>query len=248
VTQELAIDQLPGFRRRFRVTPLPGCVRAELEDDFHCMSVTLHHENGVMLAVAAEQDRAPWSTCPGAIPRLSRTFAGVRLELAAHRGDKKLNCTHLYDLVELAAVHARDTNFLVYDILVSDPVERRRQIELRRNAEPVMHWIETNGRFTAPTALAGLSLREMRDWIHSLEPERQEYARVLRWGAMVAHGRLVPAGRQYDARQLPQNCYTFQPDVAVNARRIGVAREFSRGSAYPLDRRSSAALGTERHS
>ena len=235
-------DELPGFRRRLRLTPGPGWVRAELEDDFHCMAVTLRHENGGVTAVHAEQDRAPWTTCSGAIAGAERTFGGARLDsLPRGREVRRTNCTHLYDLAVLAAAHARDAEPLTYDILVSDPVphpaEERRLIELRRDGAPVMRWVEEEGRLSEPAEIAGLTLSDMDDWIAGLDPRGQECARLLRWGARIARGRLVPLEQQSDAARMPLVCYTFQPHVAVHARRVGEIRDFSAGSARPLDRR-----------
>jgi hypothetical protein len=232
-----ALDALPGYRRRFRVTPGEGWVRAELEDDFHCMAVTLRHAAGVVSAVEPEMDRAPWTTCPGARAELERTFNGLSLGAFGQRGEKNANCTHLYDLAQLAAEHAFDPAPTVYDILVSDPIEGRRRLELRRDGKVAMRWVEENGRFVEPDGLAGLTLANMRPWIDSLPPERQSDARLLRWGGFVSHGRLIPMENQSDASRMPPNCFTFQPETAARARRVGEIREFSAGSDEPLDRR-----------
>ena len=52
---EPVLDVLPGYRRRFRVTPGPGQVTSELEDDNHCMAVTLRHQDGDQQAAAAHR-------------------------------------------------------------------------------------------------------------------------------------------------------------------------------------------------
>jgi hypothetical protein len=230
-------EVLPGFRRRFRVTPARGWVRAEVEDDFHCMAVTLHHRDGTVTAVEAEQDRAPWTTCPGAVGQVERTFTGLPLEAFPACAEKTSNCTHLYDLALLAAAHAHDDGRLVFDVFVSDPVEGRRDLELRRDGAQVMSWVEENGRLTQPAELGGARLDKLRPWIDSLDPARQEEARLLRWGGMMAHGRLIPMEQQSDATRMPPNCYTFQPEMAARARRVGEIREFGGGTAEPLDRR-----------
>src|ERR1700741_776088 len=113
-----ALDELPGYRRRLRVTPMVDRVRTELEDDYHCMSVTVIHDGTQAIALEPVMDRAPWTTCPGAIAILKQTFTGVALNAFAQRGEKRANCTHLHDLAVLAAAHAFDKHALVYDILV----------------------------------------------------------------------------------------------------------------------------------
>ena len=231
-----SLDKLPGFRRRFRITPEARSVRAEVEDDFHCMSVTIHHDGVVATQVEPAMTRGPWNTCPGAIAVLEATFTGVALRAFVKRGEKRSNCTHLHDLALLAAAHAFDTRRLIYDILVSDPVDGIRTAELRRNGTPVLGWTEAQGKLIEPAEVAGLSLDKLNPWIGSLGPQQQEAARLLRWGTMIAHGRSMMLGSQSDATHMPTgNCYTFKPERMAVAKHTGQIREFSRGSAQPLD-------------
>jgi hypothetical protein len=228
------LDDLSGFRRRFIITPAPGRVQSAVEDDFHCMSVMVHHAAGIATSVEPVVIRAPWTTCPGAEAQLDRTFTNVPLMAFASRGEKPANCTHLYDLAILAAAHAGDDAPLVYDILVSDPIDGRRCSELRRNGEAVMRWVHVDDRIVEPAELAGTPLMKMRPWIESLDPDRREFAKLLQWGSLMAHGRTMPLEQQSDATRMPPNCYTFQPDMAAKARRVGEIRDFSNGTAEPL--------------
>jgi hypothetical protein len=236
------IDQLPGYRRRLRVTQSNGRVLTELEDDYHCMAVTVHHDGRVATAVEPVMDRAPWSSCPGAVAVLEQTFVGIALKSFASRGNKRANCTHLHDLAVLAAAHAFDTAPTVFDILVSDPVAGRSEAELRRNGIAVLDWSVVKDRIVAPAPLAGLDLNNMRNWIESLDPEAQEAARLLRWGTMVAHGRTLPADWASGAGNMASRsrCFTFQPHKAGEAKHVGATRDFSRGTARPLDSASPA--------
>ena len=97
-------ERVPGFRRRFIVTPAPNRVSAEVEDDYHCMGVTIHHDGKTATEAHAVMLRAPWQTCPGAVVELKQTFTGVPLDGFAARGAKKANCTHLHDLAVLACI------------------------------------------------------------------------------------------------------------------------------------------------
>jgi len=241
-TLDSSLDELPGFRRRFRITPGAGWVRAEVEDDFHCMSLTVRHRDGIATMIEPAIVRAPWSTCPGAVEQLKQTFSGVALEAFAERGEKRSNCTHLHDLATLAAAHAFDDKPLVYDVLVSDPVEGRRESELRRNGVAQLRLVHVDGRIVDPAEFAGVTLDKLGPWIASLEPQFQESARVLRWGTMIANGRTIPLERQSDASRMPVgNCYTFQPQVRAAAKRIGEIRDFSRGVSQPLEQRGPVA-------
>ena len=215
---------------------------SELEDDYHCMAVTVHHDGHVATAVEPVMDRAPWSTCPGAVAVLEQTFVGISLKNFAARGDKRANCTHLHDLAVLAAAHAFDSAPTVFDILVSDPVAGRSEAELRRNGIAVLDWSVVKGRIIAPAPLAGLDLDNMRHWIESLDPDTQEAARLLRWATMVAHGRTLPAGWASGTGNMASRsrCFTFQPHKAGEAKHVGAIRDFSRGTARPLDSASPA--------
>ena len=231
-------DTLPGYRRRIRIVPGLGRVRAVLEDDFHCMSVTLRHRDQVVTAVEPQVLRAPWSTCPGAEARLVETFVGRPLAGVTARREKTLNCTHLHDLAVLAATHAADHGACNYEVVASDPLDGERILLIRRDGATVLRWIERHDSLVEPPALAGRTLFTLRDWIADLPPAEQEPARLLQWAAIIAHGRTIPIERQSDATKMPANCYTFQPERARIAKRIGESLDFSEGSRLPL-----AAIG-----
>jgi hypothetical protein len=234
----MGLENLPGFRRRFSITPRGRRVEAEVEDDFHCMRLTVHHDGTRATSLEPEMVRAPWTTCPGAVEQVKKTFTGVALDQFPQRADEKAhNCTHLYDLALLAGAHARDARPTVYDILVADPVDGVARAELRLNGTPVLGWRYAGLKIVAPKHLEGMSLDKMREWIETLDPATAEAARILRWGSFLAHGRVIPMEKQSDAGRMPANCYTFQPERARVARRIGVIRDFSQGGAQPLDRR-----------
>lgn len=230
-----SVDQLPGFRRRFRITPGAGRVRSEVEDDFHCMGVTVHHDGTVATAVEPVMLRAPWTTCPGAVLQLKQTFVDIELDKFTNVGEKQKNCTHLHDLALLAAAHAFDSAPLVYDILVSDPVDGQRRAELRRDGKTLLGWTVAGLRLFEPAELEGVTLDRLRPWIDSLDPPMQEAARLLRWGTMLANGRTIPLEQQSDATRIPPNCYTFQPQRVGEAHRIGKIYEFSDGGRELLD-------------
>lgn len=237
----LPIDARPGFRRRILITPRAGWVRAEVEDDYHEMRVTLRHEGGVAVGVEAELLRAPWTTCPGALAKLVETFTGTPLAAFETRGEKQTNCTHLHDLAIFAAAHAVDERPTVYDVLRADPVDGRVEAELRRNGETLFAWTLEGFRIVAPAEVAGIELFKLKPLLERLDAGGQEAAKIFRWAIIVGHGREIPLANQSDATRIPPNCYTFQPERAVIAKRVGLIRDFSRGDAQPLDGRIEAA-------
>lgn len=231
------LDQLPGFRRRLRITPRAHSVLSELEDDYHRMSVTLIHDGRRVTRIEPVMERVPWTVCPGAAKQLQQTFTDVALADFAARGEKRENCTHLHDLAILAAAHAFDREPLTYDILVSDAIDGRRRAELRRNGATVLAWSDEKNRIVEPAELAGVTLDKLRPRIESLPIEEREAARLLQWGAIIANGRAMPSDRHFDAGALGVGrCYTFQAHRVAAAKRIGDIRDFSQGTTQLLAR------------
>lgn len=200
----------------------------------HCLAVTLQHDGKRVTGIESGFERAPWSTCPGAVAVLSTTFTGKALVEVTARADKQQNCTHLHDMAVLAAAHALDESETVYDVLATDPVDGLRHLELRRNGAMLHQWEERDGILAAPSAVCGLRLGTLRDWIATLSGHEKEGARILQWASIVAIGRTMPMDRQRDATALPPNCYTFQPERALHARQSEDRRDFSDGALEPL--------------
>ena len=228
------LDALPGYRRSFVIVPEPGRCTAALEDDYHCMAVTLHHSAGVVTAVEPVMQRRPWTTCPGAVAVLERTFTGVPLDEAAGQGMKQANCTHLYDLAVLAAAHAGEAVPTRYDLLVADAIEGLIEAEIRRDGVPVLRWAHRDDVLVSPAEVVGTSLFKLRGWIGSLPPAEREAARLLQWATLIAHGRAIPMERQSDATRMPANCFTFQPGRSEHAVRVGEVVDFSTPGARPI--------------
>nr|WP_221240526.1 DUF2889 domain-containing protein [Sphingobium boeckii] len=226
---------MPGFRRRFLISPTADRVTAAVEDDFHCMAVTLHHDGHQIAAVDAEMQRWPWTTCPGAVTVVRSTFVGAALSQAAALGLKSSNCTHLYDLAILAAAHAQDHEAVCYDVFVGDAVEGRKYAEIRRDGEIMLCWTMDRDVLRSPPIVQGTPLMKLRDWIATLDPAAQEAARILQWASLISHGRSIPLDQQSDATRMPPNCYSFQPERAKRAGRIGQILDFSGKDRRPLD-------------
>lgn len=227
-------EDLAGYRRIIRVEPADGAAMAMLEDDMHCLAVILRHDGERVLAVEPVTERMPWDTCPGAAAKLIETFEGQPLAEVTARREKKLNCTHLHDLAVLAAAHARDREGFVYEVFASDPVDGERILEIHRDGKRLHRWIERDGTLADPPEIAGKTLFALRDWIGTLETEEQESARVLQWCSLVAQGRMMTTEEQSQAIKMAPNCYTFQPERAAVARRLGESVDFSDGSRVPL--------------
>lgn len=222
------IEDLPGYRRRILVDARDEIVVAMLEDDFHSMAVTLRHDGERIVAIDPFMERAPWTTCPGAIVQLRQTFApGQELAQVTARREKRENCTHLHDLAVLAAVHAHDRARIVYDVQVSDPVEGLRRFQIQRDGEMLFRWAEQERLLVAPPEIAGLELHRLRDWIATLPETLREPARVLQWASMVGRGRAVMGGMTHRTIDRPPDCFAAQPERAADGRRAGEWIDFS---------------------
>lgn len=226
---------LPGYRRRILVTPESGQCTAALEDDYHAMAVTLLHDGVVITSLTGEMARVPWTPCPGAADMIARTFTGVALDAVVSRGEKRINCTHLYDLTLLAAAHAQEGEAILYDIAVCDQVDGVVRSEIRRNGETVLTIAHEADVVSVPAAVAGRSLFDLRDWIAAMpDATDREAARLLQWATIIAHGRAMTLEQHSDISRTPTSCYTFQEERRQNATRLNTIKEFSESGIQPL--------------
>jgi hypothetical protein len=225
-----------GYRRSLVVTPHADRAVAALEDDYHAMVVTLGHDGRVITSVASDMARAPWTACPGAMAVIAETFVGVALADAPRRGEKRSNCTHLYDLALLAAAHAQDAGATEYRIAASDPIDGTVFAQIRRNGVPVLDFVHRGDVLSQPADLAGRGLFDMRDWIAGLsDPADREAARLLQWGTIIAHGRLLTPAQHADISRTPATCYTFQEERRHDAtRKLETILDFSGEGPQPL--------------
>ncbi|MBW2942473.1 DUF2889 domain-containing protein [Zhongshania aquimaris] len=237
---DVALDQQAGFRRRIEIVAGRGRVSAALEDDFHCMEVLLHHDDTCVLEINAQMHRVPWTTCPGAEEKLRQTFLGMALSDISERVEKRQNCTHLHDLTVLAARHSGVGENVSYDIVVSDPVDGLRNAEIRRNGVCLLKWLEKGFVMQSPAEIRGIRLDKLRDWIDGIDADLREAAKLLQWGNMLANGRVIPLAQQSDATKMPAGCYTFQPERAERAKRVGKILDFSKENGWPLAHFESA--------
>ncbi len=226
---------LHGFRRRFLITPAQFAVTAALEDDIHRMAVKLYHDGQSVTRVEAEMARHPWDQCPGAVAKVAADFAGRSLAPSARTVDKKANCTHLFDLAELALRHAGDAAPTLYEMLVSDPEDGRVTAVLRREGQERLRWNLQDDRLLEPHVAQGLPLIGLRPWIATLEDDERHEARMLQWASLVAHGLQMPWESDTPFRALPGSCFASQPGRHEKCQRIGERIDFSKpGAGLPL--------------
>lgn len=230
------LQEFQGYRRSIHIDSNGrDFAFAELEDDIHAFAVTLHHDGVSIVRIEVDIRRAPWSTCPGAKAVLQRDIVGLNLTDVRKYPDKVKQCTHLLDLAIWAAGYAEQTIKVNYDVLVADAKNGVRHAEIWRDGQYQIGWDESKFTLLQPIEVAGLNLFQINDWLKTLSPNLQEAVRILRWGNMIANGRAMSLEAQSDATKMPPNCYSFQPERAVEAKRVGIIRDFSFGKEIPLN-------------
>ena len=104
----------PGFyRRAVRLQRKDMRVTAEMEDDFHHFEVVLEHDGERLLDVSANSLRFPWSTCGEEAANEMSELAGLRLDSLREQlavAERWRQCTHMFDLAELAIAHVKRLN------------------------------------------------------------------------------------------------------------------------------------------
>jgi len=224
-----------GYRRRVKIDPKPGRVSAWLEDDFHHFGVELVHDGHTVQSVATHAPRYPWSTCPAAGTLLAARFKGAALASFGAGEDQNQHCTHIYDLAMAAARHALDDKPTVYDISLADDRGEGACAELRVDGALTLRWImgPAGGRDGVP----GGDHKAFGEWTRGLGPDLKEAGLMFRRGVMVAGGRRLDLKSYKTASEIGAKgaCYTFQPERAVQSKRIlGAIRDFSHTPDAPL--------------
>jgi hypothetical protein len=234
---DLAAD---AYRRRvLAVSPAPGLVVCDLEDDFHHFRVTLRHDGDRVTAIAAESIRYPWVTCPDAAANLD-ALVGLplshRFTAAGAHADPRRNCTHQFDAAALAVTHAaRGAARRVYDAEVPRRVDWYTHVRLWVDGEARLSWQVDRAGLVDPEPPFDAAPWEggFMAWADAtLDPETAEAAIVLRRAATIGMGRGWPFDDFERASDVHISgsavCYTMTPGVAEVAwRRQGLIRDFA---------------------
>lgn len=226
----------------------PGSLEAALEDCNHRFALQASHDGHIITHIAAESQRIPFSTCPGAADAL-QTLVGHALPSQpgdlARTGQPRQHCTHLFDLLELALLHRlRTADQCTWEVVVEDEHDGHEQATVYFDGRPVHDWSVLHGRLQAPVSpeeqrlIGGGFGRWASSRYQGLE---REAAYVLQRGYFVAQARRfdvdAAAGRRAseDAMALGV-CFTYQPERAVQAIRLNdTVRDFSDAATRPLE-------------
>lgn len=211
-------------------------VEAVMEDPSHALALSLRHDDHRLLAVEARWERHPLSSCAGANLALE-TLVDLPLidDLRTRwpQAQPTLQCTHMFDTLRLAAVHAaRGREDRRYEVILPDAPEGLQPVRLRCNGATVLEVeIDADFRIQSPDAYAGAPLLAgFAQWAGDrLSAETFEHMFLIQRGAFVGRGQRFDVTPLYGLPgQLsgppPATCFGSQPERYADSVRLPSAR------------------------
>ena len=230
----------PGiWRRAIRVRADSGGVRADLADDQHRMTVSMHHDGKRVTAIEGLSVNTPWSICPSATSVLA-LLVGLPLEpnpiALAKQVDAKQQCTHLFDLASLAIAYAA-RGIARRDYEIEAPwyrLDRPRAITLYRDNKPLWTWsLDSDDRLVGDGPFAGLLAKDLLKAGENVgaDLDTLEALFVTRRAVLISQSRRFDLDRFANAAAVGQSigaCYAYRPERAEHAlRRVGSTADFT---------------------
>lgn len=221
-----------ALRRRIRLIAAPGLVRAGVEDSYHSFRLDIAHKSGKVSGVATRALRYPLDTCPLASAPLQR-FIGLPLSTSwpdlIARENPREHCTHLYDLLFLAMIHASRGGQRTYDITVPDEHPGPVWSTVHRDGVEVLRWKTQSGVVLEPQSVAGRPLlKGFSRWAgEQLSGDELEAAVVLHKGYFVSRARRFDiaggAGQRVAHLEVMRGaCFSYsEPRMSVAVRMAG---------------------------
>lgn len=214
----------------------PDRIEAVMEDPFHALALVMHHSDTSLLAVEARWERHPLTSCAGAGTAL-RGLAGLPLiddlRLRWPQAEPGLQCTHMFDTLRLAAVHAaRRRPDRRYEVVMPDTREGAQPIRLVADGATIVE-IAIDADFTilSPSRFAGAPLLAgFARWAgERLSAEDYERMFLIQRGAFVGRGQKMDIARYYGAAGAlsgppPASCFGSQPERYPGSLRLANAR------------------------
>jgi hypothetical protein len=218
------------YHRRVVVIVEPGRVRAAMEDESHCMEVTVTHDGAKVTDIQPASPRIPWTSCPDAGAKLNALIGLPLQRMHETTGeDAKQHCTHLFDLTRLAIARAKAGASVQYDIAVEDRVDDRTRGDLHRNGQLLLTWHLQGPDVTGPDPYTGHRITGAPHWPGELDADTIEAALVMRRVFLVSgirsprasRIRVDPANKVHPTSAERINmrgyCYTFQASNSIGA-------------------------------
>ena len=230
------------YRRATIISAAEHQVSAEMEDDFHHFKIMLRHDGDVVTEVVAQSIRYPWSTCGDESAKKLQELTGCRLDSLYKQLPPEARfaqCTHLFDLVQLAISHAgKPGSTQLYENTVTViPSKGVVRAELKSNRECLLCWDIEDGSITGPEPYRGQKIDKLRTLAMQQPPELAEAILVLQRAIHVSVGKIFDWSplKKAAEMQLPPTCYTFQTATAARSDRVpGNIRDFTHSAEQML--------------
>ncbi|EEF25395.1 conserved hypothetical protein, partial [Ricinus communis] len=231
-----------GFfiRSLYLTTPQTGHVLLGMEDMGHAFQIHFEHNGETVTAIDARWHRHPVSTCSGA-PQALQALVGCPLSGSVlapqHFSDPLQHCTHMFDMMRLAMVHAwHRRSDCRYDVIIRDSPSGQPQTgELMKNGELKFRLIVSGDTIVAPERCRGASLtRGFGRWAKDhLDDETLEYVFMLQRSFFIAHGRrrnysVLNAKVALSAGLLVGVCHATKSEHYAEAMRLDTVKDYSK--------------------
>jgi hypothetical protein len=229
-----------SYHRRVVAVVEPGRVRAAVEDESHCLEVTILHDGARVTDLHSESRRIPWSSCPTAGAKLKDLIGLDLRRMHESTGfDAKTHCTHLFDLARVAIARAKAGASVQYDVAIVDRIDNRTHSELLRDGKPFMAWDVDGNTVTGPDPFTGHVLKGAPQWASGLDDDTLEAALVMRRVFLVAGIRepravmgRVPRNDVLSEETLRKNgilgrCFSYSAEHGVGAHTLNSWRDFA---------------------
>lgn len=210
-----------------------------MEDMAHAFRIELKHDDQRITGIRAQWIRRPLSSCVGADAHLSQ-LAGLSLQddlfnLSRH-AQKNQHCTHMFDMLVLAVVHAYQGRADIrYDVLLPDNPHGPVVAVLLANGHPALQLtLDNYEQIIAPAAFAGRSIyRGFLPWAQANLPAPQaEYAYLMQKTLFIARGQLMDVESLVGDAAIntgppADSCFGTRADRYQDSVRLDTMRRFS---------------------
>lgn len=229
------------FRRRFVLSRQGARLMCSLYDEYHTMDITLTVSEGVISDVAANMERFPKTTCPGAATALQalRGMAVSNHSTLLRGVDRGGHCTHLIDMAGIVMTWPlADGERRIIEVALSDrDAELRQQLLITVDGESALAWELRDQTIESPAAHRGRSMfggyaRWARE---NFPPIGASLCLLAQMAVFVGEGRAYivdgtrprPPGLE-EARK--GACFSFSdPAFAIARDNVGYVRDLSEG-------------------
>ncbi len=214
------------FRRRLRIEECgaPGGILVSLEDDLHGIKLYLRHQHRCLISIETEFIRAPYDTCRGSYVALESAIGKDLNEICSSVHKicvPASNCTHLIDMLRLAAHHVLDSSLLTqYDVIVTDRSNSVQIAFVYCNGALVHQWRLRGKTICEPESLRGLSIMQgFFDWVNKTYSGKELVAAtILQRGIFVSSSRRMDIdSKERRASNSPDRigaCHTYSTELA----------------------------------